>query len=116
MAKYANRKAVADNITFDSTIERDRYLHLKLLERAGEISCLEVQPEYELIPKQDGERALKYRADFRYKSGVNLVVEDVKSVVTAKLPAYIQKRKMMLFFHGIKVRQVAKKQKQWVEL
>jgi len=116
MAKYANRKAVADNITFDSTIERDRYLHLKLLQQAGEISGLEVQPEYELIPKQDGERAIKYRADFRYQENGRVIVEDTKSAVTVKLPEYVQKRKMMLFFHGIKVRQVAKKQKQWVEL
>lgn len=116
MSKYSSKKAIADGITFDSTIERDRYLHLKLLERAGEISGLEVQPIYELIPKQQGERGIKYVADFRYQSGIQTVVEDIKSIVTAKLPAYILKRKMMLFFHGIKVKQVMRKQKQWVEL
>lgn len=116
MAKYANKKTSADGIMFDSIVERDRYLYLKILQQAGEISGLELQPEYELIPKQCGERAIKYKADFRYKIGDKTIVEDVKSAITVKLPGYIQKRKMMLFFHGIKVKQIMRNRKQWVEV
>lgn len=39
--KYHNRKTVIDGITFDSAKEARRYMELKLLERAGEISNLQ---------------------------------------------------------------------------
>jgi len=115
MSKYSSRKALADGVTFDSTVERDRYLHLKLLERVGDIAGLETQPVYELIPKQAGERAVKYIADFRYSRSGETVVEDIKSYVTAKLPAYVIKRKLMLQIHGVRVTEVQRKQKQWEE-
>lgn len=96
--------------TFDSKAEGKRYLQLKAMEQAGEIFGLETQAEYELIPAQKvgghKERPVKYVADFRYitKDG-NLVVEDVKSAPT-KTREFIIKRKMLLFFHGIIVREV----------
>lgn len=34
-----------------------------------------------------------------------MVVEDVKSPATRKKPEYVLKRKMMLFFHGIRIRE-----------
>ena len=118
MSKFCSKKAkatVGDQvITFDSTVERDRYLHLKLLERAGEISNLEIQVPYQLIPAQAGERGVKYVADFRYQQGGKTVIEDTKSAITKKLPDYVLKRKMMLFFHGIKIKQVERKQGVWV--
>ena len=102
--KYNNTKIRVDGRLFDSKAEAARWQELQLLERAGEITELERQVEYELIPKQKGERAAKYIADFRYVDHEGkVVVEDTKGVRT---PAYILKRKLMLRVHGIRVREV----------
>ena len=102
--KYNNMKIRVDGRLFDSKAEAARWQELQLLERAGEITELERQVEYELIPKQKGERAVKYIADFRYVDhDGKTVVEDTKGVRT---PVYILKRKLMLRVHGIRVREV----------
>ena len=104
MAKYNNTKIRVDGRLFDSKAEAARWQELQLLERAGEITELERQVEYELIPKQKGERAVKYIADFRYVDNEGkTVVEDTKGV---KTPVWIIKRKLMLRVHGIRVREV----------
>ena len=104
MAKYNNTKIRVDGRLFDSKAESARWLELLLLERVGEITELERQVEYELIPKQKGERAVKYIADFRYVDHEGkTVVEDTKGV---KTPVWIIKRKLMLRVHGIRVREV----------
>jgi len=49
-----------------------------------------------------------YKADFKYfdcEKG-DWVVEDVKSVITAKLPVYRIKKKMMNIFYDIDVKEV----------
>lgn len=105
MSKYKNRKTIVDGITFDSKREAVRWQELCMMERAGEISDLRRQVSYELIPKQPGERAVKYIADFRYKDHEGkTVVEDTKGV---KTPVYILKRKLLLWVHGIKIRETA---------
>ena len=88
---------------FDSKREANRYAELKLLERAGEISDLKLQVPFELIPKQPGERSVKYIADFVYLEGGKSVVEDVKGKKTRD---YIIKRKLMLWRHGITIKEV----------
>ena len=86
--KYGARKTIVDGITFDSKREAIRYQELKLLERAGEIKDLELQPKYILQPKyrKNGKsiREIAYIADFRYFDTRHnkLVVEDVKGVKT----------------------------------
>lgn len=102
MAKYNNTKVRVDGLVFDSKREAERYRQLKLLERAGEIQDLQTQVAYELVPKQAGERAVKYIADFVYTEDGQTVVEDVKGKKTRD---YIIKRKLMLWRHGIKVRE-----------
>ena len=103
MTKYGNRKLTApDGQKFDSVKEYHRWGCLRLLEMAGAISNLERQVKYELIPKQIGERACNYVADFTYLENGRLVVEDVKGV---KTDAYKIKRKLMLWVHGIKIRE-----------
>lgn len=91
-SKYSARKTAVDGIVFDSAKEARRYCELKLLERAGEISDLQMQVKFELIPKQDGESAVNYKADFVYteKDGAR-IVEDVKGFRTKE---YIIKRKL----------------------
>ena len=98
--KYKNCKAEIDGIVFDSKREAERYRKLKLMQFSGMISGLELQKEFELIPKQKGERAVKYRCDFYYLKDGNPIVEDVKGMKTKD---YIIKRKLMLFIHGIRV-------------
>lgn len=109
MAKYGNKKVFYNGIPFDSIRERDRYIELSLLQRAGEISNLDTQVKFELLPSQTYcgkvvERAVHYIADFVYldKRG-NRVVEDAKGHRTKD---YILKRKMMLYFLGIRIREV----------
>ena len=105
MSKYHNRKVEIDGIKFDSTKEGERYLELKLLLKAGKIRDLQMQVEFELIPKQAGEQACKYKADFVYHMADTgkMVVEDVKGKRTRE---YIIKRKLMLWRHGIKIVEV----------
>lgn len=102
-SKYGNRKITGpDGQKYDSVKEYHRYGCLRLLERAGEISDLKRQVKFELIPKQVGERACNYIADFTYMENGKLVVEDVKGV---KTDAYKIKKKLMLWIHGIRIKE-----------
>ena len=105
--KYHNRTGGG----FDSRREQRRYQELLLMQRAGKIAGLVRQPRFELIPAQRDksgkviERAVKYVADYCY---VDLdtgaaVVEDAKGFRTKD---YIIKRKLMLWVHGIRIREV----------
>lgn len=80
--KYNNKRVTEDGITFDSMAERGRYRELCILQRAGEISELEVHVKYELQPKfKRGKKtiqAITYEADFRYIENGAVVLEDVK--------------------------------------
>lgn len=76
---------------------------MKSLEKDGEIFDLQCQVKFELIPKQDGERACNYIADFVYKNAEGTVfVEDVKGKQT---PVYKIKKKLMLYFHNIRIKE-----------
>ena len=120
-AKYRNNKIVFDNATFDSMKEYRRYLDLLSLQMAGEIKDLRRQVKYILIPaqrepdtvgKRGGvkkgkllEREVAYFADFVYidtKTGEE-IVEDTKGIRTTE---YILKRKMMLYFHKIRIHEI----------
>ena len=102
-SKYKNRRLTApDGQVFDSVKEYHRWGFLRLLERAGAIKDLKRQVKYELIPKQSGERACNYIADFTYIENGELVVEDVKGVRT---DAYKIKKKLMLWVHGIRIKE-----------
>lgn len=109
--KYGAKKIVIGGETFDSRMEARRWRELMLLQRAGEISDLERQVKYILLPAQKDEngsvieRAVTYIADFVYhdeRTG-EIVVEDAKGMRTKD---YIIKRKLMLWVHGIRVREV----------
>ncbi len=119
-SKYGSRKITVDGINFDSQKEAKRWYELRLLERAGAIQNLQRQVKYVLIPAQYEflgytktgkekkkciERECAYIADFVYKENGKTVVEDTKSEAT-KTKDYIIKRKLMLYVHGIKIREV----------
>ena len=117
--KYGNKKTTVDGITFDSLKEAKRYKELSLMQHSGAIQDLQMQVKYILIPAQREadtvgarggihkgkliERECTYVADFVYKENGETVVEDTKGFRTKD---YLLKRKMMLFFHGIKIREV----------
>ena len=110
--KYHNRKVLVDGETFDSKHEAQRWAELKLLERAGDICELERQVSFCLIPTQRDEitgkvieREAKYIADFVYRDRktYKLVVEDAKGM---KTEVYKLKKKLMLYRHGIQIREV----------
>ena len=94
--KFRAQKQVVDGITFDSKREAKRYGELKLLERAGDICDLELQPKYWLGTDDDpvlikskgypNGRRCSYRADFRYYDKRNgwVVVEDCKGFDDAR--------------------------------
>ena len=98
--KYHNKKTVADGIKFDSKLEAERYAQLKILERAGVIRDLELQPEYELIPsfRKNGKtwRRTVYKADFRYIlcEDDKIIIEDVKGSTVVITDVFRLKQKL----------------------
>ena len=126
MNKYGNKKVVIGGVAFDSKREAMRYQDLNFLEMCGAITDLKRQVVFELIPTQrekstkvykkgrkkgqpiEGkiiEKAVTYIADFTYidSDTGKMVVEDAKGMRTRD---YIIKRKLMLYIHGIKIREV----------
>ena len=86
MSKYGNKKVLIDGIKFDSMAEGRRYKELKLMQRAGIIKELELQPKFLLQEsfKKNGKtyRKVEYIADFQYKENGKVVIEDVKGKET----------------------------------
>lgn len=108
MAKYHNRKVTIDGITYDSRKEARRHSELLLLERAGAIQNLRCQVKFDLLPSQRiggkvVERPVSYIADFVYEENGQKIVEDTKGMKTKD---YIIKRKLMLWIHGIRIKEV----------
>jgi ribosomal protein S8 len=98
-SKYRNEKTAYDGIVFDSKREAARYKDLRLMEKAGEISDLELQPVYQIL--MDGKKMAKYKADFRYREKGHTIVEDVKSEATKKNKVYRLKKKLVEAQFGI---------------
>lgn len=128
--KCGNHSVTIDGVEYASKREAARHRELLLLERAGRIQNLQTQVKFLLIPAQYApctevyksgprkgsakpgkllEREVAYIADFVYTKDGNTIVEDAKgfrdpsSAVYAK---FVLKRKMMLYFHSIRVQEV----------
>ena len=123
MNKYRNRKTIRNGIQYDSVKESRRHAELLLLERAGEISELDRQVRFVLVPAQYEpdiigpkggtkrgkliEREVAYVADFVYKQNGKLVVEDVKGYKGGGAYAVFRiKKKLMLYVQKITVKEV----------
>ena len=98
--KYHNTKTVADGIKFDSKLEAERYAQLKILERAGVIRGLELQPSFALLPsfRKNGKtwRKTVYKADFRYilcEDDIT-IIEDVKGSTAVITDVFRLKQKL----------------------
>lgn len=100
--KYRNTITYYKNIRFSSKKERDRYITLKQLEKAGIIKELELQPKFLLLDtihyKDKTYPKTYYKADFKYfdKEKGKYIIEDIKSPITAKDKVYRLKIKMLL--------------------
>ncbi len=123
MSKYHSKKVTIDGMTFDSKKEGRRYKELALLEKAGQIENLRCQVKFELLPSyienyprysektgkrlKDGtrtiEKGVNYIADFVYIENGQQVVEDTKGMRTTE---YVIKRKLMLWVHGIRIKEI----------
>lgn len=108
-SKYKNVKCEYNGIWFDSQKERNRYIHLKLLERAGKIKDLRLQVPFDLLPTTRiggvTQNKTVYWADFVYfdiRKNCE-VVEDAKGV---KTDIYQLKRKLMWVNLGIEIKEV----------
>lgn len=110
--KYHNQKIIFDGHTFDSIKEKNYYIKLKALEKAGLIRDLELQKEYLLQDsfKLNGitRRKITYKADFSYISAKDnkIHVVDVKSPITAKEKAYRIKKKLFEYKYKIELEEV----------
>lgn len=103
-SKYGAKKIELDGRVFHSKKEATRYAELQLMQKANRIADLACQAEFRLTV--NNQLICKYYADFIYKQDGELVVEDVKSEPTRKLPAYRIKNKLMKAIYGIEIKEV----------
>ena len=123
--KYHNKKCVYKGLEFDSRKERDRYIYLESRWKKGEITNLERQKEFVVLPKitktvaiqlktkvkyveRVDEQETKYHCDFYYYDVKErkFIVEEVKSEATRKVRDYSMRRKL-LKLHIMKLNQEA---------
>ena len=107
--KYSNKKCrCASGHAHDSKKEARRCNELTILQNAGYIQDLRQQVKFVLIPTQREmgkviERECSYYADFVYKENGKQIVEDTKGMRT---DCYVLKRKLMLYVHGIRIKEI----------
>lgn len=120
--KYHNKEVIIDGIKFKSTKEGRFYLLYKQMEKNGEISNLRMQVPYELIPaiwrdvvkhlktkdkivKKCVQRAVHYVADFVFIDNLT-GKEEVIDAKGFRTKEYKLKKKMMLAFKNIEIKEV----------
>lgn len=112
--KFNAVKTVIDGYTFASKLEAKRYGELLMLQKAGEISGLMLQPSYALVvvgngcgnePKGFTSRVGTYVADFTYfdKRTQMVIIEDVKGF---KTPLYRWKKKHVEAQYGVTITEI----------
>ena len=117
--RYGNvTKPTVDGVKFDSAREMQRYLELKLMQKAGVIKDLELQPRFPIVIggvkvmalsrrySRNG-RQVVYIADFKYYDIEREleVIEDVKMQSGHRPREYILKRAMVLAM-GIEITEI----------
>jgi hypothetical protein len=106
LSKYRNTRVEFGGHKFSSKLEAKRYSELMLLERAGEIRNLRLQPRYNLLV--NGQKICAYVGDFEYKTAPydQLVTEDTKGFLT---PEFKLKAKLFKAVMGRDIVLVRKK-------
>ena len=113
-SKYGSKKAeCAHGHVHDSQREACRCNELHILQYCGELTDLQIQRKYVLIPAQRDESGklveyeVSYIADFEYIENGEKVVEDNQSYARgASYQLFSIKRKLMLYKFGIKVKEL----------
>lgn len=100
-SKYNARKVTIDGIVFASGHEGARYTELKLLQRAGKITGLELQPKFDF--KIEGKKVFLYKADFAYFEGDKRIIEDAKGFKTRE---YKLKKKIIEAAYHLQITEV----------
>ena len=108
MKYHSHKIKTQEGLVFDSKKEYRRWLELIDLSATGRIKNLQRQIRYQLIPSQHHngkviERPVYYIADFVYEQDGDTVVEDTKGFKTSE---YIIKRKLMLYLHNIRIKEI----------
>ena len=108
MNKYNAKKTEYKGIIYDSKWEANRAYELEMLQRAGQIKDLQLQVRFILQEdyinnKGQKIRPISYIADFVYNQGDETIVEDAKGI---KTDAYKIKKKLMLYFFNIRIKEV----------
>lgn len=110
--KYFSSKVKMYGMSFDSKTEASHYMKLKTRQENGEITNLQLQVEFEIIPKlvvdelkvlktktklvhKVLERAAHYTADFVYEENGKIIIEEVKSRGTMLARDYPLRRKLI---------------------
>jgi hypothetical protein len=102
VSKFNNKRVNTPDGWFDSQRELRRWGELQLLQRAGKITDLERQVDFELIPSGAGLRRIVYRADFVYIENGQKVIEDSKGY---RDRVYKLKRRLMLWRHNVTIKE-----------
>jgi hypothetical protein len=102
--KYHNEPTQIDGHTFPSKREANRYVLLRDMMKAGEISALELQPKFPLhVVRPDGVKVEIgiFRADFSYYDANGArVIEDAKGVRTE---SYQMRKRHVEAEYGIRI-------------
>ena len=111
--KFGAHKVMFKDMEFDSRYELNRYLVLRDLQKKGSIDWLWRQKRFRIIKKVVklfpvqlktkvryeqrvvGKEAW-YTCDFLYEMNGIIYIEELKSVMTAELPDYVLRRKLMV--------------------
>lgn len=101
--KYGNKRTQVGERTFASKREANRFLELQLLEKSGQIECLELQPKFPIVV--NGMKCGVYIADFRFMEGGKTIIEDVKSKPTMTA-VYRLKKRLVRALYGIDIVEV----------
>lgn len=91
-SKYRNYRVVVDGVRYDSQKEYERHMHLKLLEKKGEISELKFHQKEMNILLQD-DPPIRYEPDFCYYEDGTYIIEDLKGYQTKEFKL---KKKMLI--------------------
>lgn len=111
--KFGAHKVRFKDMEFDSRYEMQRYLILRDLQKKGHIDWIWRQKRFKIIKKvvklvpvqlktkvrydqRVVEQEAWYTCDFMYEANGIIYVEEVKSVMTAELPDYVLRRKLMV--------------------
>jgi hypothetical protein len=99
---HAKRTVCPEGHSHPSAAEARRCAELHILQNAGEISRLEMQPKFPVWI--NGIKVFTYIADFAYFTAAERVIEDVKGALT---PMYrLKKKAVEAFYPGVKIVEV----------